>query len=76
MRFLAGMTSLVAVTTGVPTLKGVKRILPAPRPHWVGDGFNVYPVFADLAFTKEYAAHPWRICNLPVPASHSPCAAL
>jgi len=24
-----------------------------PRAHWVGDGFYVYPVFADLAFTKS-----------------------
>jgi len=24
-----------------------------PRAHWVGDAFHVYPVFSDLAFTKE-----------------------
>jgi len=23
-----------------------------PYKHWVGDGFNVYPVFADLAFKE------------------------
>lgn len=34
-------------------LRSVKRVLPAPSPHWVGNGFHVYPVFADLAFTKE-----------------------
>eukprot|EP00193_Tetraselmis_chui_P017767 CAMPEP_0177771042 /NCGR_PEP_ID=MMETSP0491_2-20121128/11315_1 /TAXON_ID=63592 /ORGANISM="Tetraselmis chuii, Strain PLY429" /LENGTH=310 /DNA_ID=CAMNT_0019288433 /DNA_START=256 /DNA_END=1188 /DNA_ORIENTATION=+ len=40
--------------SGVSTaLKTVKTVLPRPRPHWVGDGFNVYPVFANKAFTKE-----------------------
>jgi len=33
-------------------LKGVKEVLRRPRPHWVGDGFNVYPVFADKAFSE------------------------
>lgn len=33
--------------------RSVRRILPAPSPHWVGDGFHVYPVFANLAFTQE-----------------------
>lgn len=28
-------------------------MLPATSKHWVGDGFNVHPVFAHLAFTKE-----------------------
>ena len=27
--------------------------LPAPAPHWVGDGFRVFPLFADLAFREE-----------------------
>jgi redox-sensitive bicupin YhaK (pirin superfamily) len=35
------------------SFRTVKRILPRPPKHWVGDGFNVYPVFANLAFTKE-----------------------
>ena len=39
--------------TTVSKLRSVKRVLPAPSPHWVGNGFHVYPVFADLAFTKE-----------------------
>mmetsp|Transcript_46947 Transcript_46947/g.92416 ORF Transcript_46947/g.92416 Transcript_46947/m.92416 type:complete len:308 (+) Transcript_46947:96-1019(+) len=33
--------------------KTIKTILPRPHPHWVGDGFNVFPVFADKAFSKE-----------------------
>lgn len=35
------------------SIKSVREVLPAQRPHWVGDGFNVYPVFADKAFTNE-----------------------
>jgi hypothetical protein len=27
--------------------------MPKPPRHWVGDGFHVYPVFANQAFTKE-----------------------
>ncbi|GKZ00049.1 hypothetical protein MPSEU_000958300 [Mayamaea pseudoterrestris] len=33
--------------------RAVKQVLPRPHPHWVGDGFNVYPVFGDKAFTRE-----------------------
>jgi len=31
----------------------IDRTMTRPRAHWVGDGFHVYPVFSDLAFTKE-----------------------
>ena len=34
-------------------LRSVKKVLPRPPYHWVGDGFKVYPVFANMAFTKE-----------------------
>jgi quercetin 2,3-dioxygenase len=35
-------------------MKKIKTILAATsRSHWVGDGFNVRPVFAHLAFTQE-----------------------
>jgi quercetin 2,3-dioxygenase len=34
-------------------LKSVKQILRKPSPHWVGDGFHVYPVFSNKAFSKE-----------------------
>ena len=33
--------------------RAIRQILPRPRAHWVGDGFNVYPVFAEKAFTGE-----------------------
>jgi len=35
------------------TLRSIKRILPAQHPHWVGDGFRVFPVFANMAFSEE-----------------------
>lgn len=35
-------------------MKQIKTILPATdRNHWVGDGFNVRPVFGNLAFTEH-----------------------
>jgi hypothetical protein len=35
-------------------MKQIKMIIPATsRSHWVGDGFNVRPVFAHLAFTPD-----------------------
>ncbi|KAJ8601140.1 hypothetical protein CTAYLR_008485 [Chrysophaeum taylorii] len=33
--------------------KSVKEVFPAQRPHWVGDGFHVFPVFGRKAFTNE-----------------------
>lgn len=33
--------------------RSVRTVLPRPPAHWVGDGFNVYPVFAHLAFKEE-----------------------
>ena len=28
--------------------KTIERVVEAPQPHWVGDGFYVRPLFADL----------------------------
>lgn len=33
--------------------RSVRKVLPKPSAHWVGDGFKVFPVFANLAFTEE-----------------------
>lgn len=33
--------------------KSIKEVLRKPPAHWVGDGFNVFPVFANKAFTNE-----------------------
>ena len=53
-----------------PIRKAIKRILPAPRPHWVGNGFNVYPVFASLAFTE--ALSPWLMFDYAAPKEFPP----
>jgi len=34
-------------------MKKIKAVLPAPSPHWVGDGFKVRSLFHNLAFTQE-----------------------
>jgi hypothetical protein len=38
-------------------LKAVREILGSPGQHWVGNGFHVFPVFHNRAFTKELS--PW-----------------
>jgi quercetin 2,3-dioxygenase len=37
----------------MPKFRTVRRVMEKPFQHWVGDGFHVYPVFADLAFKQE-----------------------
>lgn len=37
----------------MPQFRSVKRVMLKPYKHWVGDGFHVYPVFADLAFKDD-----------------------
>ena len=51
------LTMLPVGAMASPTTKAIKRVMPAPRPHWVGDGFHVYPVFSSLAFSAELS--PW-----------------
>lgn len=45
--------SVCAAIAMSSSIKQIKRILPRTQAHWVGDGFNVYPLFSDLAFTEE-----------------------
>jgi redox-sensitive bicupin YhaK (pirin superfamily) len=47
-------------------MKKIKTILPATaRSHWVGDGFNVRPIFANLAFTQ--AISPFLMFDYAAP---------
>lgn len=46
-------------------LRSIKKILPPTPPHWVGDGFHVHPVFANMAFTK--AASPFLMFDYAKP---------
>jgi len=48
-----------AKMSALPKYRSVKRVMPRPSRHWVGDGFHVYPVFANMAFTEELS----RTCN-------------
>ncbi len=46
---------MAALTTPAAALtaKSIKEICRKPPSHWVGDGFKVFPVFADKAFTND-----------------------
>jgi hypothetical protein len=47
-------------------MKQIKLLLPATqRSHWVGDGFNVRPVFLHLAFTEDVS--PWLMFDYAAP---------
>ena len=48
----------------------IKKVLPAPRPHWVGDGFHVYPVFSNLAFSSFLS--PWLMFDYASPKHFDP----
>jgi len=50
--------------------KNIKDVMPAPSPHWVGDGFYVYPVFNDLAFTKHVS--PFLMFDYGAPKEFQP----
>ncbi|GMI45722.1 hypothetical protein TrCOL_g6906 [Triparma columacea] len=53
-------------------LKSISKILPSPRSHWVGNGFHVYPVFADMAFTEELS--PFLMFDYAAPKEFPPNA--
>jgi len=50
--------------------KVVRKVIPAPRPHWVGNGFHVFPVFGELAFTEELS--PWLMFDYAAPKEFEP----
>ena len=52
------------------TMKQIKKLLPATRPHWVGDGFNVYPAFGNVAFTNEIS--PFLMLDYAAPKEFKP----
>lgn len=51
-------------------MKSIKKLLPATRPHWVGDGFNVYPVLGSTAFTNEIS--PFLMFDYAAPKAFKP----
>ena len=48
--------SMTPLANNTGCRRGVREVLRKPPKHWVGDGFNVYPVFADKAFTQGKGA--------------------
>ena len=50
--------------------KEIREILRAPPRHWVGNGFHVFPVFHNRAFTKELS--PWLMFDYAAPKEFSP----
>lgn len=55
---------------GLTHLGGARQVLPAPPRHWVGNGFHVYPVFHDKAFTAEVS--PWLMFDYGAPKEFGP----
>jgi quercetin 2,3-dioxygenase len=53
--------------------KTLQKVLPSPGSHWVGDGFRVQPVFADLAFTNEIS--PFLMFDYASPKNFEPTKA-
>ena len=52
------------------TVKTVATLLDSPRPHWVGDGFLVRPLFGPLAFTP--AISPFLMLDWAAPTRFPP----
>eukprot|EP00814_Leptocylindrus_danicus_P001631 CAMPEP_0116025542 /NCGR_PEP_ID=MMETSP0321-20121206/13129_1 /TAXON_ID=163516 /ORGANISM="Leptocylindrus danicus var. danicus, Strain B650" /LENGTH=309 /DNA_ID=CAMNT_0003497793 /DNA_START=160 /DNA_END=1089 /DNA_ORIENTATION=+ len=50
--------------------KAIKEICRKPPQHWVGDGFLVYPVFANKAFTQELS--PFLMFDYAAPKEFPP----
>tara|TARA_B110000977_G_scaffold19505_1_gene23477 strand:- start:18202 stop:19242 length:1041 start_codon:yes stop_codon:yes gene_type:complete len=50
--------------------KEIREILRAPPRHWVGNGFHVFPVFHNRAFTKEMS--PWLMFDYAAPKEFKP----
>jgi len=50
--------------------KTIKEICRKPPSHWVGNGFNVFPVFANKAFSKELS--PFLMFDYAAPKEFKP----
>ena len=50
--------------------KTIKEIARKPPKHWVGDGFHVFPVFADRAFTNTFS--PFLMFDYAAPKHFPP----
>ena len=48
-----GLSTTTTTCSSEMSKKTIKEIFPKPRPHWVGDGFHVHPVFGTAAFKEK-----------------------
>ena len=64
-RRLGVVVAAISVLTvhGQTSIKELDRVLPATSAHWVGNGFLVHPVFADLAFTNTLSPFLMLVCT-------------
>ena len=53
-----------------PRMRSIQQILPRTSPHWVGDGFHVFPIFSHLAFTKKVS--PFLMFDYAAPEYFAP----
>jgi redox-sensitive bicupin YhaK (pirin superfamily) len=65
-----GTQTTMSSSTTSSIQKTIKEICRKPRPHWVGDGFYVYPVFANKAFTNQLS--PFLMFDYAEPKSFPP----
>lgn len=56
--------------TDMSGMKTLRQVMPVTRPHWVGDGFNVYPLLGQLAFTKDIS--PFLMLDYAAPKVFEP----
>ena len=60
----------MAATLAAHGVRAVRKVMSAPPRHWVGDGFHVYPVFNQLAFSEELS--PWLMFDYASPEHFGP----
>ena len=66
------VVAVLTIRQHFANMKAVKKVLPAQRPHWVGNGFHVFPVFAHYAFSNELS--PWLMFDYAAPKHFEPTA--
>lgn len=59
-----------SLDSGALMKKTVEDVMLKPRPHWVGDGFHVLPVFAGRAFTRDVS--PFLMFDYAQPKQFDP----
>jgi len=50
----------------------ISKIIPPQNPHWVGDGFKVFPVFGKYAFQQNHGLSPFLMFDYAAPKRFQP----